>query len=84
MLALISVNDTCVSSSPASSVMSLARVALVVLQALSNQWALTPPNPTLPKDRYHTEELYILQIAPLIFKVNLIEKVTFVDADAGL
>lgn len=51
--------------------MSLARVALVVIQAVCNQLACTPPNPTPAKGRYHTEELYILQIAPLIFKVNL-------------
>ncbi|KAF9495908.1 hypothetical protein BDN71DRAFT_806382 [Pleurotus eryngii] len=50
--------------------MSLARVVLVLIQAVSNQWACTPPNPTPPKARYHTDELYILQIAPLIFKVH--------------
>ena len=33
------------------------------------QVALTPPNPTPSKGRYYTEQMYILQIAPLIFKV---------------
>jgi len=50
--------------------MSLTRVVLVCIQAVCNQIALTPPNPTLVKNRYHTEELYILQIAPLIFKIH--------------
>ncbi|KAJ3833904.1 hypothetical protein F5878DRAFT_382524 [Lentinula raphanica] len=52
--------------------LSLARVTLVIIQALANQWALTPPNPTHQKSRYHTEEMYILQIAPLIFKAHTI------------
>ncbi|KAE9406831.1 hypothetical protein BT96DRAFT_954682 [Gymnopus androsaceus JB14] len=51
--------------------MSLVRVSLVVVQALSNHWACTPPNPTQEKSRYHKEELYILQIAPLIFKIHM-------------
>lgn len=50
--------------------MSLARATLVIVQALTNHWACTPPNPTQQKSRYHTEELYILQIAPLVFKVS--------------
>ncbi|KAF5367888.1 hypothetical protein D9615_010481 [Tricholomella constricta] len=50
--------------------MSLARVALVTLQAVCNHLACTPPNPTSQKHRYHTEELFILQIAPLIFKIH--------------
>ncbi|KAF8828312.1 hypothetical protein HHX47_DHR4000930 [Lentinula edodes] len=49
--------------------MSLARATLVIVQALTNHWACTPPNPTQQKSRYHTEELYILQIAPLVFKL---------------
>ena len=49
--------------------MSLARVALVTVQAICYQIALTPPNPSPSKGRYHTQQLYILQIAPLIFKV---------------
>ncbi|KAJ3987006.1 hypothetical protein F5890DRAFT_892557 [Lentinula detonsa] len=52
--------------------MSLARATLVIVQALTNQWALTPPNPTQQKSRYYTEELYILQIAPLVFKAHMI------------
>ncbi|TFK20029.1 hypothetical protein FA15DRAFT_625966 [Coprinopsis marcescibilis] len=50
--------------------MSLSRVALVVIQAFCNGLACTPPNPTQQKQRYHTEEMYILQIAPLIFKCH--------------
>ncbi|KAJ4467021.1 hypothetical protein J3R30DRAFT_2087595 [Lentinula aciculospora] len=52
--------------------MSLARVTLVIVQALTNHWACTPPNPTQQKSRYHTEELYILQIAPLVFKLHMV------------
>ncbi|KAJ3717974.1 hypothetical protein EV361DRAFT_932085 [Lentinula raphanica] len=51
--------------------MSLVRVSLVVVQAVTNQWACTPPNPTQEKNRFHKEELYILQIAPLIFKIHM-------------
>jgi hypothetical protein len=51
-------------------VMSLVRVSLIAAQAISNHLAYTPPNPTPSKGRYHTEELYVLQIAPLIFKVS--------------
>ncbi|RDB16427.1 putative protein-S-isoprenylcysteine O-methyltransferase [Hypsizygus marmoreus] len=50
--------------------MSFVRVALVAVQAICNQLACTPPNPTPSKGRYHTDELYILQIAPLIFKIH--------------
>ncbi|KAG6860203.1 hypothetical protein C0995_014437 [Termitomyces sp. Mi166 len=50
--------------------MSLTRVALVTMQAVCNHYACTPPNPTPAKGRYHTEELFILQIAPLVFKAN--------------
>ncbi|KDR67188.1 hypothetical protein GALMADRAFT_1130858 [Galerina marginata CBS 339.88] len=50
--------------------MSFARVVLVTIQALFNGLACTPPNPTSQKLRYHTEEMYILQIAPLIFKIH--------------
>jgi len=52
--------------------MSFSRVAFVTVQAFSYQLALTPPNPSPSKGRYHTEQLYILQIAPLIFKVYLL------------
>ncbi|KAF9078554.1 hypothetical protein BDP27DRAFT_1309752 [Rhodocollybia butyracea] len=51
--------------------MSLIRVSLVIIQALANHWAFTSPNPTQEKSRYHTEEPYILQIAPLIFKTHM-------------
>ncbi|KAF8236633.1 hypothetical protein L208DRAFT_1251306 [Tricholoma matsutake] len=50
--------------------MSLARITLLIVQAACNQQACTPPNPTPSKGRYHTDELYILQIAPLIFKIH--------------
>ncbi|KIM36918.1 hypothetical protein M413DRAFT_13673 [Hebeloma cylindrosporum] len=50
--------------------MSLARVILVTVQAVCNGLACTPPNPTPQNRRYHTEEMYILQIAPLIFKIH--------------
>ncbi|KAH9485884.1 hypothetical protein JR316_0002799 [Psilocybe cubensis] len=50
--------------------MSLARAILVTIQAVSNGSVCSPPNPTAPKQRYHTEEMYILQIAPLIFKCH--------------
>ncbi|KAF8815061.1 hypothetical protein BYT27DRAFT_7080969 [Phlegmacium glaucopus] len=50
--------------------MSFSRVALVTVQAFCYQIALTPPNPTPSKGRYHTKQLYILQIAPLIFKIQ--------------
>ncbi|KAJ7589832.1 hypothetical protein C8J56DRAFT_1004052 [Mycena floridula] len=52
--------------------MSLTRAALICVEALFNQLACTSPNPTAAKDRYHTDELYILQIAPLIFKIHQI------------
>lgn len=58
--------------------MSLARVVLAVVQALFNQRASTPPVPTPAKGRYHTEELYILQIAPFIFKVRVAHPQYFV------
>ncbi|PBK69350.1 hypothetical protein ARMSODRAFT_956933 [Armillaria solidipes] len=47
--------------------MSLVRASLTLFQAVAHHFAMTPPNPTPNKGRYHTEELYILQIAPLIF-----------------
>ena len=49
--------------------MSLTRAALVVVQAFANGVVCTPPNPTPKKQRYHTEQMYILQIAPAVFKV---------------
>ncbi|KAJ8514230.1 hypothetical protein ONZ45_g8208 [Pleurotus djamor] len=52
--------------------MSLPRVVLVLIQAFANHIAFIPPNPTPQKARYHTDELYILQIAPLIFKIHQI------------
>lgn len=52
--------------------MSVSRVALVLVQAFANQLACTPPNPTPPKGRYHTDELYILQVAPFVFRCHQI------------
>lgn len=51
--------------------MSMLRIALVLVQAFANQVACTPPNPTPSKGRYHTDEIYILRIAPFIFKVRV-------------
>jgi len=51
--------------------MSLTRAALVVVQALANGTVCSPPHPTAQKQRYHTEQMYILQIAPAVFKVWL-------------
>ncbi|KAF7300315.1 hypothetical protein HMN09_00914800 [Mycena chlorophos] len=50
--------------------MSLPRVALVCAQTLFNELACTPPNPTQPKHRYHTEEPTFFQIAPLILRLH--------------
>ena len=49
--------------------MSLARAVITTVEALAYQVALTPPNPTLQKNRYHTDAPHILQIAPSIFWV---------------
>ncbi|KAF8624983.1 hypothetical protein AX15_005616 [Amanita polypyramis BW_CC] len=51
--------------------MSLLRAVLSSLQAVANHLACTPPNPTTAKQRYHTEEWWVLQIAPLVFKIHL-------------
>ncbi|KAJ7599651.1 hypothetical protein C8J56DRAFT_846398 [Mycena floridula] len=50
--------------------MSFARACLVGIQAIANFLAFIPPNPTPDKGRYHTNQLYVLQIAPLIFKIH--------------
>ncbi|CAA7263034.1 unnamed protein product [Cyclocybe aegerita] len=52
--------------------MTLSRVLLVTIQAIANGLVCTPPNPTPQKQRYHTEQMYILQIAPFIFKCHQI------------
>ena len=50
--------------------MSLARVMLLAIQATCNHLACTLPNPTpSAKGRYHMDELYILQVGPLIYSV---------------
>ncbi|KAF9234162.1 hypothetical protein BU15DRAFT_52962 [Melanogaster broomeanus] len=43
----------------------LLRASLVFTQAVANHLACTPPNKTPTKGRYHTEEAYVLQIAPI-------------------
>ncbi|KIJ59648.1 hypothetical protein HYDPIDRAFT_140433 [Hydnomerulius pinastri MD-312] len=48
----------------------LIRASLVFVQAVCNHLACTPPNKTPSKGRYHTQEAYVLQIAPLIFKIH--------------
>ncbi|KAG0694770.1 hypothetical protein DFH29DRAFT_958723 [Suillus ampliporus] len=50
----------------------ILRCSLVIAQAFCNQIACTPPNKTSSKLRYHTDEAFVLQIAPLIFKVHTI------------
>ncbi|KAH0826283.1 hypothetical protein J3R83DRAFT_5756 [Lanmaoa asiatica] len=50
----------------------LIRSALVLVQALSTHQAFSPPNKTPKKGRYHTEEAYVLQIAPSIFKLQCV------------
>lgn len=49
----------------------LIRSFLTLIQALSNHRAFVAPNKTPEKGRYHTEEAYILQIAPSVFKVTV-------------
>ncbi|KAH7885644.1 hypothetical protein F5I97DRAFT_1810689 [Phlebopus sp. FC_14] len=48
----------------------ICRASLVFVQAVCNQLACTPPNKTPSKGRYHTEEAFVLQIAPFMFKVH--------------
>ncbi|KAJ7709801.1 hypothetical protein B0H17DRAFT_915497 [Mycena rosella] len=52
--------------------MSLVRAILIVIQAICNQMAFTPPNPSVAKgvSRFHTNEPYLLQIAPFISRVH--------------
>ncbi|KAJ7078797.1 hypothetical protein C8R44DRAFT_654374 [Mycena epipterygia] len=50
--------------------MSFSRVALVFIQAVFNELACTPPNPTPSKGRYGTDQLYIFQIGPLILRIH--------------
>lgn len=61
--------------------MSITHLVLVCSQAMLNQMACTPPNPTSEKHRYHTAEPYILQIAPTIFKVRCLDNYAGVRAD---
>ncbi|KAG7447411.1 uncharacterized protein BT62DRAFT_893212 [Guyanagaster necrorhizus] len=50
--------------------MSFIRASFTVIQAVVHQAALTCPNPTPKKGRYHTEAHFILQVAPLIFWIH--------------
>ena len=49
----------------------LIRATFVLVQALCNHQAFVLPNKTPDKGRYHTEEPYLLQITPSIFKVTI-------------
>ncbi|KAI6030602.1 hypothetical protein F5J12DRAFT_714139 [Pisolithus orientalis] len=48
------------------------RAALILVQAVFNQAACTPPNKTEEKFRYHTQEPLLLRIAPVIFKLHTV------------
>ncbi|KAJ7909817.1 hypothetical protein B0H13DRAFT_2233008 [Mycena leptocephala] len=50
--------------------MSLSRVVLVVIQAVFNELACTPPNKTQTKWRYYTDQAYIFQVGPLILRIH--------------
>ncbi|KAK7024505.1 hypothetical protein VNI00_016258 [Paramarasmius palmivorus] len=50
--------------------MSLTRASLTIAQAIAHHYAMTPPNPTEEKTRYHKEEWWVLQIAPFIFRMH--------------
>ncbi|KAJ7109487.1 hypothetical protein C8R44DRAFT_289465 [Mycena epipterygia] len=52
--------------------MSLLRVTLICIQAGCNHLAFTPPHPSIAKgvSRFHTDEAYLLQIAPFISRVH--------------
>lgn len=60
-------------SSTQMSQMSLVRVILICIQAACNHKAFTPPSPSIAKGvtRFSTDEPYLLQIAPLIAKVDI-------------
>ncbi|KAJ7741515.1 hypothetical protein DFH07DRAFT_52714 [Mycena maculata] len=53
--------------------MSLLRLTLIGIQAVCNQMAFTPPNPSIaPRvTRFHTEEPYFLQMAPFISRIHM-------------
>jgi hypothetical protein len=50
--------------------MSLAHATLVAVEVVCTQLAATPPNKTPSKGRYHTEEIFVLRIAPFLFAVQ--------------
>ncbi|TFK37913.1 hypothetical protein BDQ12DRAFT_698864 [Crucibulum laeve] len=52
--------------------MSALRVPLLVLQAVCIQLACSPPRPSPSKGRYHVEEMFLLRIAPAIFRIQQI------------
>ncbi|KAK0447867.1 uncharacterized protein EV420DRAFT_1622349 [Desarmillaria tabescens] len=57
--------------------MSFIRASFTIIQAIVHQAALTCPNPTPKKGRYHTEAHFILQIAPFIFWIHSVVLWTF-------
>ncbi|KAJ7774943.1 hypothetical protein B0H16DRAFT_1303911 [Mycena metata] len=60
--------------------MSLVRVILICIQAVCNQMAFTPPNPSIAPgvSRFNTDQPYLLQIAPLIAKLH--QKLVWISA----
>jgi hypothetical protein len=59
--------------------MSLTRLALLAIQASCNHLACTLPNTTpSTKGRYHMDEIYILQVGPLIYTVCPIVSVVII------
>lgn len=63
-------HDCRTSPHPSVIIMSALRATLVVIQALFTQIATTPPNKTPSKGRYHTDEFFILRMAPFIFALQ--------------
>lgn len=51
--------------------MSLARAVLSLAQATANQLACTAPNPSVDRQRYHTQQWWLLRIAPLVFRIHM-------------
>ncbi|KAJ7046900.1 hypothetical protein C8F04DRAFT_1062108 [Mycena alexandri] len=52
--------------------MALVRVTLICIQAVCNQMAFTPPNPSIAPgvSRFNIDQPYLLQIAPLVAKLH--------------
>ena len=72
--------------------MSLVRAALSLAQATANHLACTPPHPSQPRLRYHTEQWWLLRIAPLVFRIHMAllwlcalgETLLYAQAPAGI